>query len=103
MTPNQHRCLNVVAGYIAEHGIAPSYRDIAAGLGTASRSMAHAIVGALVAQGELVRTTARTRNLRLPQVDLARVPTEALRAELTRRERIGQPGVNFTPEGSQNG
>lgn len=87
MTKNQARCLAFIRTYFAEHGFAPNYPEIAAGTGLKSRGNAHTLVTALIAQGELIRTTAAARNLRLPAVDLSTVPTEALLAEIERRGR----------------
>lgn len=84
MTPLQHRCLEYVRLFIDAHGYSPSYGDIAKEFGC-SRSQAFETVSALVDQGELVRTAAKKRNLRLPGVDLSRVTTEAMLAELERR------------------
>jgi SOS-response transcriptional repressor LexA len=86
MTPNQKRGLDFIRVYLIERGIAPSYPEIAAALGTKSRGQAHDLVSALVDQGELIRTTARARNLRLPDIDLSGVATEALVAEIERRK-----------------
>lgn len=89
MTPSQKRCLDIVAGWIAEHGISPSYREIAVAMGGNAQGRAHDLVSALVEQGELVRTAAQKRNLRLPAVDLSRVPLEQLLAEIERRKAHG--------------
>lgn len=88
MTLKQSRCLTFIREYIMEHGVAPSYPEIAEALGLWSRSNAHALVCALVNQGELIRTASRARNLRLPGVDLSRVPTDDLRAEIEKRGAV---------------
>jgi SOS-response transcriptional repressor LexA len=75
VTPLQHRCLETVRAYIAEKGYSPSLREIARGIGIALSGTA-AVVNALVDRGHLVRTSDKTRNLRLPEV-----PTD-LRAQL---------------------
>jgi len=87
MTPAQKRCLDIVAAWIAAHGVAPTYREIAATMGGNAQGRAHDLVAALVAQGELIRTAARNRNLRMPTVDLTRVPLDELLAEIERRSK----------------
>jgi SOS-response transcriptional repressor LexA len=84
MTPLQHRCLEYVRLFIFDRGYSPSYGDIAKEFGC-SRSQAFETIAALIGQGELVRTAAKKRNLRFPGVDLSKVPTEAMLAELERR------------------
>jgi SOS-response transcriptional repressor LexA len=85
MTPQQQQCLDLVRTSIHTRGVAPSYPEIAKALGITSRGQAHAVVTALVRQGELVRTAATVRNVRLPDVDLRSATTAALEAELERR------------------
>ncbi len=79
------RCLRFIQARIDQTGVAPSYPEMAEHLGVKSRSGVHAMVDRLVREGHLLKTGAGSRNLRLPGVCLAAVPTEALRAELERR------------------
>jgi len=85
MTERHLRALSFIRDHIEKHGIAPSFPEIAAAIGTKSRGSAHTLVEALVRDGQLERTTAGARNLKLPGVSLAAVPTAALQAELERR------------------
>ena len=64
LSPNQRRVLDFLREYLAEHGQAPSLREIAEGLGLRSHSSAQDYVEALVRKGALERLP-RHRGLRL--------------------------------------
>ncbi len=64
LSPNQQRVLIFLREYLAEHGQAPSLREIAEGLGLRSHSSAQDYVEALVRKGALERLP-RHRGLRL--------------------------------------
>ena len=85
MTDREYRVLYFIRRYIEANGIAPTFPEIAEALGNKSRGTAHGIVTSLVRAGLLERTEGGSRNLKLPGVNLASVPTAALRAELERR------------------
>lgn len=54
-----------VRDYVAEHGWAPSIREIADAVGVRSTSTAHGYVIALVLEGRLVRDPRRPRAMRV--------------------------------------
>lgn len=87
MTPRQVKLLDFVRSQIEETGCAPTYAEMAATIG-GTRSNAHMTIAYLIRQGQLKRTQAGERNLALvaPYRSLGDVPTNALRAELARRE-----------------
>ena len=64
LSPNQRRVLDFLREHLAEHGQAPSLREIAEGLGLRSHSSAQDYVEALVRKGALERLP-RHRGLRL--------------------------------------
>lgn len=53
LTAKQAECLAFIQSYQAERGIAPSYREIASGIGLASTGNVHRIVEALQERGAL--------------------------------------------------
>ena len=63
MTPRQQSALEFIRAYVIEHGIAPTYGEIARAVGLHSKSNAHFVVDALIAGGLLVRTPYRVRGL----------------------------------------
>lgn len=85
MTERQRKCFDFIADYIAARGIAPTYDEIGKAIGSRSRGGIHDLVHRLVDQGLLTKTKGGSRNLRLVGVDLSRVPSDELRAELERR------------------
>jgi SOS-response transcriptional repressor LexA len=100
MTPRQQDTLAFIARSLVEAGRSPTLDAIAAEVGLGSRSNAHAMVSKLIAQGYLRREpsgSGKTSNYTvLRAIDradapvfgdvLAGIPTDAIRAELTRRE-----------------
>ena len=64
LSPNQRRVLDFLREHLAEHGQAPSLREIAEGLGLRRHSSAQDYVEALVRKGALERLP-RHRGLRL--------------------------------------
>lgn len=63
LTPTQRRALSVIATYTAENGVSPSYSDIAAGLGLASKGPVHALVHQLVERGAIRIGDGRARSI----------------------------------------
>ncbi len=55
MTPQQKRCLDFIRDHIARHGVSPSYREIAKGLGLKSTAGVSRLVAALIIRGHLYR------------------------------------------------
>lgn len=87
MTPRMRQTLDFIENYHRSHRMMPTITEIADALGIrTSRAHTHNIVSRLVDEGYLLRIPGRKRNLAFPGPDLDRVPTDALRAELSRRE-----------------
>lgn len=87
MTPVLRRTLDFIEAYHRENRIMPTLQEIAAGLGIASRGVAHRHVQRLIDEGALVRGRGGRRNIALPgKLPLSQFPTTDLRAELARRE-----------------
>lgn len=63
LTRQQARALGFIVRHAAEHGITPSFRQIAAELGVVSTSGVHRIVQALIERGMLGRTAGTARSL----------------------------------------
>jgi SOS-response transcriptional repressor LexA len=66
LTPRQQATLDFVKGFYREHGYEPTMRDIAAGIGVASRSNAHRHVQALEQEGYVERRMWRGQTLYRP-------------------------------------
>ncbi len=66
LTANQRRVLECIQTYLAEHGVAPSLREISENLGLSSHSSAQDYVEALIRKGALERLP-QHRGLRLAQ------------------------------------
>lgn len=88
MTPRQKDLLDFVRTFIEERGFSPSYEEIMAGLGLASKSGVNRLVEPLVAQGRLLRQGGRSRCLTLPS------NTEIDRAVNAERARW-QPAITY--------
>lgn len=56
MTPRQAQLLAFIRGYIAENGYAPTYREMAVGIGmkATSKAVTYGMVQALIAQGKII-------------------------------------------------
>jgi len=90
VTKKELIALDFVRERLATTGICPSLDEIAAAIGSATKSCAWRVVDSLVRQRQLVRQSNKHRGLALPkQPSLVAVPTEVIRAELQRRERAG--------------
>jgi SOS-response transcriptional repressor LexA len=79
--------LDAIRAFHARHRVSPTIEELATLLGKRGKSGAHRIVCRLVESGHLVRVPGRRRNYVPvnPDLDLSRVPSRALRAELARR------------------
>lgn len=85
MTPLQLKAFDFIRDTIGSTGVAPTYDEIAAHMGT-TKGRAHPLVTSLVEQGLLARALNRSRGLQLVNVPDARsLDTQVLRAELARR------------------
>lgn len=80
MTPSQAACLTYIAAHIERTGGAPTYVEIAAAAGLASKSTAHRYVQALIASGRLRGVgRGRARNLEVVDFELPLVMSAMLR------------------------
>ena len=88
MTQEQRRTLINIHDHHARHGVVPTIRELAAMENLKSTSAVWRRVQALLEMGELVSDhRPGHRSYRIAgQVDLAKVSTDRLRAELDRRE-----------------
>lgn len=88
MTHQQQKLLRFIERYQAEHdGVSPSFVEMAAELGLASKANIHRIVSALEQQGKVRRGPGRIRTLEVVGLpgSLAALSDEALLAEVARR------------------
>lgn len=86
MTPMQLRVFEAIRERIASEGVAPTYAEIAAATGLASRSRVVALVDQLEEHGLIERAPRKVRGLKLAGTpDLRRAATADLLAELRRR------------------
>lgn len=88
MTPKQARLLDFIRAEIEAKGISPSYAEMAAHIGAASKSGVHRLVHGLAAQGCIILPDGvRWRSIRLPsrQPELAEM-RRLLTAVATLRE-----------------
>jgi len=67
LTKKQKQVLDFVTGFIDEHGFAPSYEEVASGVGLSSASTVHAHVENLVRKGHLIKKWGANRSIDLPQ------------------------------------
>ena len=65
MTPKQKLTLEFIKAYMAVKGYAPSYRNIAEGIGLKSKSNVHRLVHALKEQGLLDLDPHRIRSMKV--------------------------------------
>jgi len=87
MTERQHQVLTFIRQHIEQHGFSPSFDEIAEATDTKSRGSVFIVVQQLVRDGHLVKDAGgRSRNLRLPGINLVAVPTADLQKELERRD-----------------
>lgn len=86
LTKRQSAVLAFIRAYMAEHQIAPSFEEMAAGLGSSSRGHLHNILATIEERGFITRIPGRARSIRLIEPgDLAQFSDDALIAELRRR------------------
>lgn len=86
MTPQQRKALDFIERFYGERRYSPSLQEVADHLGLCSKSGAHRLVKGLIRSGNLVQTFAGRRNIVPGCFHLSELTTEALRAELQRRE-----------------
>ncbi|WP_395393109.1 MarR family transcriptional regulator [Novosphingobium sp. BL-8A] len=87
LTTQQSRLLSYLAGYLASTGgVAPSFDEMCAATGIASKSGIHRLLSSLEERGHVRRIPQRARAIEIVDVSALRdLPTEALISELTRR------------------
>ncbi len=87
MTPSQQRTLDFIQAYILRNGHAPTYPEIAQGIGIQSQGTAHRYVKALLDMGYLQNTEGSHRGLRLPEEERE----QSMSIPLLGRIAAGQP------------
>ncbi len=87
LTDSQQRTLDFIQAYILRCGHAPTYPEIARGIGIQSQGTAHRYVKALVEMGYLLNEEGSHRGLRLPD----EVMEQGLSIPLLGRIAAGQP------------
>lgn len=65
LTPRQAALLKVVCAFTAERGFAPTYREIADGIGVKSVNQVSLLVNGLVERGHVRRIPMQKRGLRV--------------------------------------
>lgn len=84
-TQKQLELKRYIAARIAEDGVAPTFEEMRAHVGLASKSGVHQLLLALEERGHIERLKARTRAVRVIEAqDIS--PSSALRAVLSRRD-----------------
>jgi repressor LexA len=78
LTKRQRKVLDYIRFFLAEHGHAPSYEEIALGLGLSSPSTIHAHVENLRHKGYLTKRWNANRSIDLPEFLGMHAPTEEL-------------------------
>lgn len=88
LTTQQSRLLSYLKSYLSSTGgVAPSFDEMGQALGLASKSTAHRLLTKLEERGHIRRIPNRARAIEVVDVaPLHCVPTEALIAELARRD-----------------
>lgn len=87
LTDSQQRTLDFIQAYILRCGHAPTYPEIAKGIGIQSQGTAHRYVKALVEEGYLLNEEGSHRGLRLPDD----VEQQGMSIPLLGRIAAGQP------------
>lgn len=88
LTPRQARGLEFIRGYIETKGHAPSYREMAEGMGYTSTAPVHALVRRLQDRGHIRLTP---RQFRSVEVLTPAGPSEIIQGLCTALERMVQP------------
>ncbi len=87
ITPSQQRTLEFIQAYILRNAHAPTYPEIAQGIGIQSQGTAHRYVKALLDMGYLQNTEGSHRGLRLPEEERG----QGMLIPLLGRVAAGQP------------
>lgn len=66
LTPKQRKLLDFIAGYQRDHrGDSPSFAEMAAGIGVATKSAVHRLLEGMEERGAIVRDRRRARAIRV--------------------------------------
>ncbi|RDH86089.1 MAG: repressor LexA [endosymbiont of Galathealinum brachiosum] len=87
LTHSQQRTLDFIQAYILRNGHAPTYPEIAEGIGIQSQGTAHRYVKALLEMGYLLNEEGSHRGLRLPNDEME----QGMSIPLLGRIAAGQP------------
>lgn len=89
LTKKQKQVLDFITAFIDEHEFAPSYEEVALGVGLSSTSTVHAHVENLVQKGHLLKKWGANRSLDLPKPP--RTVTAEVELPLVGRVAAGRP------------
>jgi len=99
MTPSQQRTLDFIQAYILRNGHAPTYPEIAQGIGIQSQGTAHRYVKALIDEGCLLNEEGSHRGLRLPDEEMEQGMSIPLLGKIAAGQPIeaiaGYDGINL--------
>ncbi|MCW8935746.1 MAG: transcriptional repressor LexA [Gammaproteobacteria bacterium] len=99
LTHSQQRTLDYIQAYILRNGHAPTYPEIAEGIGIQSQGTAHRYVKALLEKGYLLNEEGSHRSLRLPDDDMEQLMSIPLLGKIAAGQPIeaiaGHDGINL--------
>lgn len=99
LTHSQQRTLDFIQAYILRNGQAPTYPEIAEGIGIQSQGTAHRYVKALLEMGCLLNEEGSHRGLRLPDDEMEQGMTIPLLGRIAAGQPIeaiaGHDGINL--------
>ena len=99
LTHSQQRTLDFIQAYILRNGHAPTYPEIAEGIGIQSQGTAHRYVKALLEMGYLLNEEGSHRGLRLPDDEMEQGMTIPLLGKIAAGQPIeaiaGYDGINL--------
>jgi repressor LexA len=105
LTRRQKQVLDLIAGFVEEHGYSPSYEELARGLNLASLATVHKHISALTAKNYLKRGFNQSRSLEMGPKYVQenrrhRQDAAALEIPLLGRIAAGQPVESFEQRAS---
>jgi len=99
LTHSQQRTLDYIQAYILRNGHAPTYPEIAEGIGIQSQGTAHRYVKALLEMGYLLNEEGSHRGLRLPDNEIGQGMSIPLLGKIAAGQPIeaiaGHDGINL--------
>jgi len=99
LTHSQQRTLDFIQAYILRNGHAPTYPEIAEGIGIQSQGTAHRYVKALLEMGYLLNEEGSHRGLRLPDNEMEQGMSIPLLGKIAAGQPIeaiaGNDGINL--------